>query len=149
MGIVKKFIGELTKHNLLIYFAIFWGFSMFFWSLYDLIYYFSDLNILPIIYNLLELGAGLFLALFGIKLIKTNFLEMINTEKALLYFLVLWAAKFFFTGIYDIIDFAPWMFENLDYIPAVFGALADFFSGIVLLIFAWNLLNEKETNPIE
>ena len=74
---------------------------------------------------------------------------MINTEKALLYFLILWAAKFFFTGIYDIIDFAPWMFEYLDYIPAVFGALADFFAGIVLLLFAWNLLNEKETNPTE
>jgi hypothetical protein len=118
---------------------------MFFWSLYDIAYYVDAMIVLPIIYNLLELGAGLFLAIFGIKLMKTNFLEAINTEKALVYFLILWAAKFFVTGIYDIIDFGPWLFEYLDYILAFLGAIADFFAGAVLGLFAWKLLNEPST----
>ena len=89
MGVVRNFIEELAKHKLLIYFAILWGASMFFWSLYRIGHYalgygqaFLALSFLA---YLLELVAGLFLAIFGIKLIQPNFLEAIDKEKALLY----------------------------------------------------------------
>ena len=99
MGVIKNFIDEFAKHKMLIYFAILWGISMVFWSLYNLNYYVGDMEALPVIHNLLELGAGLLLAIFGIKLMQTNFLETMDKEKILVYFLILWAGAFFFTGI--------------------------------------------------
>ena len=144
MGIIKNFIDEFSKHKMLIYFAILWGISMFFWSLYDLNYYVAEMELLPVIRNLLALGAGILLAIFGIKLINTNFLETMDKEKILVYFLILWAGAFFFTGIHEILYNGEWMFEYPDHILAFLGAVADLFAGAVLGLFAWNILNEKE-----
>jgi len=153
MGIVKNFIDEFAKHKMLIYFAILWGTSMFFWSLYDIGHYAFGYGetflALPFLYNLLKLIAGIFLAIFGIKLMKTNFLEAITTEKALLYFLILWAASFFFTGLYDILEFGPWIFEYWENLLAFLGAIANLFAGAVLALFAWNILNEKEPSTTQ
>jgi hypothetical protein len=153
MGVVKKFIDELAKHKLLIYFAILWGASMFFWSLYDIGYYvtnFSDaMDALPVLYNLMELGAGLFLALFGIKLLQVNFLKTLDNEKVLVYFLLLWAGSLFFSGLYDIVDFGPYIFECWEDILGFIGALADFFGGAVLALFTWNLLSKKEPDTTQ
>jgi hypothetical protein len=150
MRVVKNFIDEFAKHKLLIYFAILWGLSMFFWSLYDIGHYAFGYGetflALPLLYNMLELIAGLFLAIFGIKLMKPNFLEAIDKEKVLLYFLILWAASFFFCGLANILDFGPWIFEYWEDFLAFLGALADFFAGAVLALFSWNLLSKKESN---
>ena len=144
MGVTKNFIAEFAKHKMLIYFAILWGISMVFWSLYDLNYYVGEMEALPVIHNLLELGAGLLLAIFGIKLMQTNFLETIDKEKILVYFLILWAGTFFFTGIHEILYNGQWMFEYFDHMLAFLGAVADLVAGAVLGLFAWNILNEKE-----
>ena len=148
MGFIKRFIEELAKHKLLVYFAVLWGASMFFWSLYDLGYYITSFeeatDAFPILYNLLELGAGLFLALFGIKMLQVNFLEAIDAKKALLYFMLLWAGSLFFCGLYDIVDYGPYIFEYPEDIIAFIAALADFFGGAVLALFSWNLISKKE-----
>jgi len=148
MGVIKRFIDELAKHKLLVYFAILWGASMFFWSLYDLGYYVTNfeeaMDALPVLYNLLELGAGLFLVLFGLKLMQSNFLQALDAEKALLYFLLLWAGSLFFCGLYDIVDYGPYISEYPEDILAFIGALADFFGGAVLALFSWNLISKKE-----
>jgi len=149
MGIIKKVIDELAKHKLLIYFVIIWGGSMIFWSLYELNYYVGEMEILPILHYLLELGAGLFLAIFGLNLMNIKILGAMDKEKILVYFLMLWAGSFFFTGIHEILYNGQWMFEYFDHMLAFLGAVADFFAGAVLGLFAWNLLNEKEPNTTQ
>ena len=62
---------------------------------------------------------------------------------------MLWAAKFFLTGTYEITDFGPGMLEYPEYILAFLGAIIDFFAGAVLLLFSWNLLSKKEPEPTQ
>ena len=148
MGVVRNFIEELAKHKLLIYFAILWGASMFFWSLYNIgryVFGYGQTSI-ALLYNLLELAAGLFLAIFGVKLMQPNFLEAINKEKALLYFLILWAASFFFSGLNNMLEYGQYIPDYWENIPAFLGALGNFFAGAVLGLFSWNLLSKKEPN---
>jgi hypothetical protein len=148
LGIVKNFIDELAKHKMLVYFVTLWGAMLFLWTVYGIIEYgfnTSDiLGIIDIFFHLSELFAGALLALFGIKLINANFLETIKNEKILIYFLLLWAASFFFLGIYDIVDHGPWIFEYPNCIIAFLSGLAALFAGIVLGLFSWNALNETE-----
>jgi len=53
-------------------------------------------DVLWILGNLFDLVSGVFLMLFGIKLMNTEFLEAIIIEKTLVYFLLFWAGQFFF-----------------------------------------------------
>ena len=137
---MKKIIDELAKHNLLIYFVILWGASMFLYSVSNLGTWgfgVEDLyDITWILGNLFDLAAGVFLMIFGIKLMKADFLDVIQTEKALVYFLMLWAGQFFFWGLSDLLYYEA--------IVGLLAALVHFFAGIILALFAWNLLNEKE-----
>ena len=141
MGSLKNIIDELAKHSLLVYFVIIWGASMFLYAvcnlgtwgfgvedLYDLVW---------ILANLFDLAAGVFLMIFGIKLMKADFLEVIQIEKALVYFLILWAGQFFFWGLSDLLYYEG--------IICLLAALVHFFAGIILALFGWNLLNEKES----
>ena len=153
MDVLKKFIDELTKHKLLIYFVILWGASMFFWSLYDIGHYAfgygETLMVLPLFYNLLEVIAGMFLVIFGIKFLKNHIIEVLTKEKTLLLFLLFWAAKFFFEGAYDIIDHGPWIFEYWECLLAFLGGLGGFFAGAVLALFSWNLFSKKEPDTTQ
>ena len=145
MRVVKRFVDELAKHQLLIYFVTLWGISMFFWSLYYLIDDFTDLmDALWLLYNLAKLGAGGALTIFGIKLMRPDFITALDKYKMVIYFLLMWAVSFFFIGIYDMADHAPYMFEYWDCFLAFLGALAEFFAGIVLGLFSWNLLKQPE-----
>jgi hypothetical protein len=147
MGIVKNFIDELAKHKLLVYFVILWGASFFLWTVYGIARWGFEiteaLDVVDLLYHLSELFAGVLLVLIGLKLLNPNLLTTIKNERLLVYFLILWAASFFFCGIYDIVDYGPWILEDW-YAIAFLGALADFFAGVVLGLFSWNLLNEKE-----
>jgi len=117
------------------------------WTVYGIVAYSFDtdlLGIIDVLYHLSELFAGLLLMIIGIKLMNSNFLNAIKNERLLVYFLILWAASFFFSGIYDIIDYGSWIFEYLEDAIALLGALADFFAGVVLGLFSWKLLSEPE-----
>lgn len=151
MGIVKNFIDELSKHKLLVYFVTLWGASLFIWTVYGLAEYGFDQYGEPIemyisdkIYHFSELFAGLILIIFGLKLINTNILKGIKSEKLLIYFLLLWAASFFFWGLWYIIDFGPAIFENIQNPIAFLGALAKLAAGAVLGLFSLKLLNETD-----
>jgi hypothetical protein len=140
VGSLKTIIDWLAKHNTLVYFVILWGASMFLYAVANFVdwgFGVGDLyDVLWILANLFDLASGVFLMLFGIKLMNKDFLEGIAIEKILVYFLLLWAGQFFFWGLSDIIYFeALW----------TLAGLAHFIAGIILALFAWNLLNEKET----
>ena len=103
MGSLKNIIDELAKHSLLIYFVIIWGASMFLYSVARLGTYGLSVeeitDVTWILVNIFDLGAGIFLMIFGLKLMKVDFLDIIQIEKALVYFLMLWAGSFFFLGL--------------------------------------------------
>ena len=140
MGSLKIIIDWLAKHNYLIYFVILWGASMFLYAAANLAEWGFGVedfyDVLWILGNLFDLASGIFLMLFGIKLMNANFLEGIQIEKTLVYFLLFWAGQFFFWGLSDILYFD---------ILWLLAGLAHFFAGIILALFAWKLLNEKET----
>ena len=147
MGIVKNFIDELAKHKLLVYFVTLWGAMLFLWTVYGLIEYGFETDVLGIIdifFHLSELIAGALLVMFGVKLLKADFLKELKNERLFIYFLLLWAATFFFWGLYNIIDFGPWIFRYLEHMIAFLGGLAALFAGLVLGLFSWNLQSETE-----
>ena len=141
MGSLKNIIDELAKHSLLVYFIIIWGASMFLYSVARLGTYGLSVeeitDVTWILGNIFDLGAGVFLMIFGIKLLITNFLDVIQTEKALVYFLILWAGSFFFWGLDGLLSYSGLIF--------ILGALGSFVAGIILALFGWKLLNEKES----
>ena len=140
MGSLKKIIDELTKHSLLIYFVIIWGASMFLYSVARIGTYGLSVeeitDVTWILVNLFDLGAGVFLMIFGIKLMQADFLDVIKIEKTLVYFLILWAGSFFFWGLDGLLSYSGLIF--------ILGAAVRFFAGILLALFSWKLLNEKE-----
>ena len=151
MGTVKNFIDELAKHKFLVYFVILWGALLFLWTVYGFAKYgFAqygesiEMYIADKIYHFSELFAGLILMMFGIKLLNTNFLKTIKNEKLITYFLILWAASFFFWGIWYILDFGPHIFESLENIIGFLSALGALFAGLVLGIFSWKTRTKSE-----
>jgi len=150
MGIVKNFIDELAKQKLLVYFVTLWGASLFIWTAYGMVEYgfemrtSIELYVVDLLFHFSELFAGLLLLIFGIKLMNTNLLKAIKNERLLAYFLILWAASFFFWGIWYIIDFGPAIFENIQNPIAFIGALAKLAAGAVLGLFSIKLLNETD-----
>ncbi len=148
MGILKNFIDELAKHKLLVYFVTLWGAMLFLWTVYGIVEYGFEptdaLDIIDILFHLSELFAGALLVLLGIKLMNANFLKAIKNERLLVYFLILWAASFIFMGLYDIIDFGPWIFEYVADAIAFLSGLAALFAGVVLGLFSWKFLTETQ-----
>jgi len=148
MGILKNFIDEIAKHRLLVYFVTLWGAMLFLWTVYGIVEYGFEptdaLDIIDILFHLSELFAGALLVLLGIKLMNANFLKAIKNERLLVYFLILWAASFIFMGLYDIIDFGPWIFEYVADAIAFLSGLAALFAGVVLGLFSWKFLTETQ-----
>jgi hypothetical protein len=150
LGVVKRFIDELAKHKLLVYFVILWGANLFLWTIYGMIEYGFEIRtsvekyVVDLLFHFSELFAGALLVLFGLKLLNPNLLEAIKTEKLLVYFLMLWAASFFFLGIWYIFDFGPQIFDSLENILAFLSALAALFAGVTLGLFSWKLLSETD-----
>ena len=144
----KNIIELIEKEKLLIYFALLWAGSFFFWNLGSEIYYathlYSALNVFAVFNNLIELMAGFMLGILGFKLLGMNFLPTLTKEKLLVYFLLLWAGSFFFWAIYDIIDFGPTSIEAL---VRFLGILCDLVAGAVLALFGWKLLTNKDELP--
>lgn len=148
MGIAKTFTDELAKQKWLVYFVTLWGAMLFLWTVYGIIEYGFELTdalgVVDLLFHLSELFAGALLVIFGIKLMKPNILKALKNERLLVYFLILWAASFFFMGVYDIADFGPWIFQYAQDAIAFLSGLAALFAGVVLGLFSWKLLNETE-----
>ena len=150
MTVIKNFIAELAKHKLLVYFVTLWGASLFIWTVYGIVEYgfemrtSIELYILDLLFHFSELFAGLILLIFGIKMMNTNILSAVKNERLIIYFLILWAASFFFWGLWYMIDFGPVIFDNLENPIAFLGALAKLCAGALLGLFSWKMLNEPE-----
>jgi hypothetical protein len=147
MGIVKNFIDELAKHKMLVYFVILWGAWLFLNTAYGFIEWGFDTDLLGIIdlfFHLSELFAGLLLMMVGIKLMNIKFLEGIKNDQLLTYFLLLWAASFFFGGLYYVIDHGPYIIEYGECFIAFLAGLAALFAGITLGLFSWKMLTKPE-----
>ena len=147
MGNVKNFIDELAKHKMLVYFVILWGAMLFLNTLYGFIewgFHTDLLGIIDLFFHLSELFAGLLLVIFGIKLLNINFIEGIKNDKLLIYFLLLWAASFFFVGLYVVIDHGPYIIEYGECFIAFLSGLTALFAGVTLGLFSWKMLNEPE-----
>lgn len=149
MGAVKNFIDELAKHKMLAYFVTLWGAWLFLWTAYGLIEWGFQTDLIGIIiidlfFHLSELFAGLLLVLLGIKLLNPNFLAGIKNDQLLIYVLLLWAASFFFRGLYVVIDHGPHIIEYGECFIALIAGLAALFAGIALGLFSLKMLNEPE-----
>jgi len=147
MGIVKNFIDELAKHKMLVYFVTFWGAWLFLWTLYGFIEWGFNtdlLGIIDLLFHLSELFAGLLLVILGIRLMNIKFLDAIKNDQMLIYFLLLWAATFFFGGLYVVIDHGPYIIEYGECLIAFLAGLASLFAGITLGMFSWKMLNEPK-----
>jgi hypothetical protein len=141
----KDIIELLEKEKIVIYFVLLWAGSFFFWNIGSEVYYASHLNSalngFAIFNNLIELLAGVMLGMLGFKLLGIKFLPTLTKEKLLVYFLLLWAASFFFWAIFDIVDLGPITAETGF---RLLGALCDLGAGAVLALFGWKLFSAKE-----
>jgi hypothetical protein len=147
MEIVKNFLDELVKHKLLVYFVTLWGAMLFLWTVYGFIeygYHTDVLGIIDIFFHLSELIAGAILVIIGVKLMMVDFLKELKTEKLFVYFLILWAATFFFLGLYNVVDFGSSL-GYMEHIIAFLAGLAALFAGVVLGFFSWKLLNKENS----
>jgi hypothetical protein len=146
VGSLKTIIDVFAKQKLLVYFLILWGASMLLYAVCNLgsggLGIADVYDALWILANLFDLAAGIFLMLFAVKLLSPNFLEGLQTEKTLIYFLLLWAGQFFFWGLSDLLYYEG--------IVCILAALVYLIAGIVLALSAWKFLNEKGTTaPIQ
>jgi len=135
----------LQKEKIVIYFVLLWAGSFFFWNLSSVVYYAFNMNSplsgLAIIGNLLELLAGVMLAMLGFKLLDIKFLSALTKEKLLVFFLLFWAGSFIIWGLYDLIDFGPLSAEG---VLRLLGALCDLGAGAVLALFGLKLFSAQE-----
>ena len=147
MGAIKNFVDELAKHKILVYFVTLWGAWLFLWTVYGVVEWGFETDLLGIIdlfFHLSELFGGLLLVLLGVKILNSNFLTGIKNDQVLIYFLLLWAASFFFGGLYVVIDHGPYIIEYGECFIAFLAGLAALFAGITLGLFSWKILNEPE-----
>ncbi len=151
MGTVKTFVDELAKHKLLVYFVTLWGAMLFLITVYGFVQWGIDgfafwgvSSVIDLLFHFSELFAGAILVLFGVKLLSTNFLKATKNELLLVYFLILWAATFFFRGLWDLVNYGPEVIAYPQVARALLGGLAALLAGVVLGLFSVKMLNEPE-----
>ena len=111
---IRSLVEMLLRHRkLLAYFLIFWAGVLIFYGIGNNVEYDGQIlegtqYVAYVLSALADVGAGILLALLGVKLLKENFLSSMSKEKLLGFFLILWAASFFFWGISTAIDYGEW-----------------------------------------
>ena len=116
----------MSRNKLLAIFLILWAATLFVWGLSNIMRYPSDLSelstgedrywigLLGTLAGLADLATGVVLALLATKLWGTNLVASLTRNKLLAIFLILWAASFFFWGLYDITDWAEYAAESAE-----------------------------------
>ena len=151
MTAVKNFVDELAKHKLLVYFVTLWGATLFLDTVYgftawglDGFYWVGTSAVVDLFFHFSELFAGVILVILGVKLLKPHFLETLKNEKMIVYFLILWAASFFFRGIWSFVYYGLDVTFYSETTIALLGGLASLFAGITMGLFGWKMLSEHE-----
>jgi hypothetical protein len=152
MTAVKNFVDELAKHKLLVYFVTLWGATLFLNEVYALtawgldgFYWVGTSVVVDMFFHFSELFAGVILAIFGVKLLSTGFLETLRNERLLVYFLMLWAASFFFRGLWSFVYYGLDATFYPESAIALLGGLASLFAGVAMGLFGWRMLSAHES----
>jgi len=152
MGDLKNFVDGLAKHRMLVYFVILWGAALFLNEVYALtawgldgFYWVGTSAVVDMFFHFSELFAGVILAILGVKLLSTGFLETLRNEKLLVYFLMLWAASFFFRGLWSFVYYGLDATFHPESTIALLGSLASLFAGVAMGLFGWKMLREHES----
>jgi len=152
MTAVKNFIDELAKHKLLVYFVTLWGATLFLSQVYALtawgldgFYWVGTSAGVDLFFHLSELFAGVILVILGVKLLNTSLLETLRNERLLVYFLMLWAASFFFRGLWSFVYYGLDATFYPEVTIALLGGLASLFAGVAMGLFGWKMLSEHES----
>ncbi len=152
MTAVKNFIDELAKHKLLVYFVTLWGATLFLSEVYALtawgldgFYWVGTSAGVDLFFHFSELFAGVILVILGVKLLNTGLLETLRNERLLVYFLMLWAASFFFRGLWSFVYYGLDATFYPEVTIALLGGLASLFAGVAMGLFGWKMLSEHES----
>ena len=152
MTAVKNFIDELAKHKLLVYFVTLWGATLFLSEVYALtawgldgFYWVGTSAGVDLFFHFSELFAGVILVILGVKLLNTGLLETFRNERLLVYFLMLWAASFFFRGLWSFVYYGLDATFYPEVTIALLGGLASLFAGVAMGLFGWKMLSEHES----
>ena len=149
MGDLKNFVDGLAKHRMLVYFVILWGATLFLNEVYALtawgldgFYWVGTSAVVDMFFHFSELFAGVILAILGVKLLSTGFLETLRNEKLLVYFLMLWAASFFFRGLWSFVYYGLDATFHPESTITLLGSLASLFAGVTMGLFGWKMLTK-------
>ena len=151
MKAIENFVDELAKHKLLVYFVTLWGATLFLNQVYALtawgidgFYWVGSSAVVDLFFHFSELFAGVILVILGVKLLSTGFLETLKNERLLVYFLMLWAASFFFRGLWSFVYYGLDATFYPESAIRLLGDLASLFAGAVLGFFSWKMLTAPE-----
>jgi hypothetical protein len=151
MIMVKKFVDELAKHKLLVYFVTLWGATLFLDTVYGLtawgldgFYWVGTSAFVDVFFHFSELFAGIILAILGLKLLRPGFLETLRNENLLVYFLMLWAASFFFRGIWSFVYYGLDVTFYPESTIALLSNLASLIAGVAMGLFSWKMLSAPD-----
>jgi hypothetical protein len=151
MGTAKDLVEIIGKEKWLVYFLLFWAGSFVLWAVHGLMdngfQVEEAADALDIIAHLMDLLAGVVLALLVVKCLKSDFLGTLSKERLLVYFLLLWAGSFIFWGLADIAWDGPWALEYAEDAIGLIGGLFELAAGAVLALFGWKLFQSKEPEP--
>jgi hypothetical protein len=147
MGFAEEFVEIIAKEKWVVYLFLVWAAAFFFWGLDGLLSQgFVGNGVVSAIANLLYLVAGIFLVLFALKFLIGNFIGAISKVRLFAYFLLLWGGASFFFGVDDIIYFAPLLSHEAETAVALIAELFYLFSGVLLTLFGFRLIQSKK-NP--
>jgi hypothetical protein len=135
MGLTRDFVELLAKEKWVAYLFLLWGGARFFWGLDGVL---TPFDWSYSIANIFYLIGGLVLALFALKLLKSNFLGVLPKENLFAYFLLLWGGSSFFFAVHDII----WRSEVS---VGLIAALLYLLSAALLVLLGYKLLQSKDT----
>ncbi len=152
----NNFLKSVTKNKLLAFFLILWAASMFFWGISNVMRYSTELAdltsedegywnyLLGIPAGLADLAAGVVLALLGTKLYNEKFVVSVARNKVIALFLILWAASFFFWGLYDIADWWEFASESAEAAIAAISGFFEVVAAILLAMLGLKIWGQKE-----
>ena len=136
----KSIIGILEKDKLVVYFILLWAGSFFFWNIGSVADNLLNLNsaysVFSLVGNLIELIAGVMLAMLGFKMLGAEFAPSLTKENLLAFFLLFWSISFIVWGIYNL---ALYGLNSVQDVARLLGALCDLGAGAVLALFSWRL----------
>jgi hypothetical protein len=102
-------------------------------------------GVFGILAGLADFATGIVLALLGAKLYSKNFIASLTRNKVLAIFLLLWAASFFFWGLYDITDWAKFAAESAEAALVTIAGLFELAAAAILAMLGWKTWAQKET----